>query len=210
MRYGTVGQALPRVQTMMSEDGELLVKGPSIMSGYFDNPKATKAVFNKDGWFLTGDIVEISPDGYIKIIDRKKELLVLSNGKKIAPLPIEKDLRTSRYISQVVVIGENRNYLIAIIVPNFELLAELTNKTSNPSEQIKDPAVIKLFEDIIQKKMVKQASYKQIKKFILLDAEFSQEAGELTPTLKIKRRVILEKYGDLIEGKYNEDERGEL
>lgn len=214
MRFGTVGQALPRVQVSQWEDGELLVKGPNIMKQYYDNPAATKAAFTKEGWFMTGDIVDISTDGYIKIIDRKKELLVLSNGKKIAPLSIEKDLKSSRYISQVVVIGESRNYLIALIVPNFELIKEYLKHENDadikPAELVKDERVVHLFRSIIDKKMSTQAPYKQIKKFILLDKEFSQDEGELTPTLKIKRQVIAEKYHSMIEEKYKEVERSDV
>jgi len=207
-RIGTVGRALPRVETKVSEEGELLVKGPSIMLGYYKMPVETKEVLESDGWFHTGDIVEIDKEGFIRIVDRKKDLIVLSNGKKVAPQFIEGILLQSPYISQVVVVGEKRNYISALIVPNIEKLETLgwckAIMASHPLEWVHHQDVRQFIWAEIEALCVHLGRYQHIKRFALLSSEFTQEAGELTPTLKIKRRVIRERFANEIEGLYKE------
>lgn len=204
---GTVGKALPSVQLRLGENDELQALGPNVMSGYFNLPEKTKAAFTEDGWLRTGDVAQIDADGFVSIVDRIKELLVLSNGKNVAPLPLEEAVKTSRYISQVIVIGDKRNFVSALVVPNYEALKrESSLKTANNSKEsiANDPDVIKFIQGVIDKKMNGFSHYETIKKCQLLPNEFTEENGELTPTLKLKRKVILERYSGLINSIYNE------
>ncbi|HOE73068.1 MAG: Long-chain-fatty-acid--CoA ligase FadD15 [Deltaproteobacteria bacterium ADurb.BinA179] len=209
IKPGTVGPALKDTLVKIGEGGEVLIKGPQVMMGYYKNEAATKEVMTEDGFFRTGDIGEIDSDGYLKITGRIKDLIVTSGGKNISPQNIENSLKTSIYIEQVAVIGDNRKYLSALIVPAF---AELENWAKNNGisfasrrELLEHPEVQKLFAGEIQENTKHYARVEQIRKFKLLDAEWSQQTDELTPTLKVKRRVIDKKYAREIESMYAED-----
>ncbi|MBF0120799.1 MAG: long-chain fatty acid--CoA ligase [Desulfobacterales bacterium] len=207
-KTGTVGKPLPNVELKIAKDGELLVKAPQIMRGYHKNPGATSEVIDKEGWFSTGDIAEIDKDGFVKITDRKKELIITSAGKNIAPQPIENEFNTDPYIEIACVIGDRRNFISAIIVPEFDNVRNwLKNNTSEWIEDneklINHPKVVELFNERVAIANKNLAKYEQIKKFSVVSNPFSVENGELTPSLKKKRRVIHEKYKDIINSMYN-------
>lgn len=206
VKVGTVGKPIRNVSVRIADDGEIEVRGPGVMQGYYHKPEATKEVFTEDGWFKTGDIGHLDDEGYLVITDRKKELFKTSGGKYIAPSPIEQMLRASRFISQAVLIGNERKFPAALIVPNFEMLEsyarlkELDIKTSE--EFCRHPRILDLFTRQIEKTTVNLAQFEKIKKFVLLEYELTIENGELTPTLKVKRRVIEEKYRSVIDEIY--------
>jgi long-chain acyl-CoA synthetase len=209
IKPGTVGPALKDTVIKIGEGGEVLIKGPQVMMGYYKNEAATKEVFTGDGFFRTGDIGEIDSEGYLKITGRIKDLIITSGGKNISPQNLENSLKASPYIEQVAIIGDNRNYLSALVVPAF---AELENWARGSGiafgsrrELIEKPEVVKLFEAEIAQHTRHFARVEQIRKFRLLDTEWSQETDELTPTLKVKRRVISTKYAKEIEGMYPGD-----
>ncbi|MBI6545769.1 MAG: long-chain fatty acid--CoA ligase [Cyanobacteria bacterium NC_groundwater_1444_Ag_S-0.65um_54_12] len=200
-RLGTVGKPIPSVKVEIAGDGEILCHGPNVMKGYFNLPEATAEAIDAKGWMHTGDIGEFDPDGFLKITDRKKEILVMSNGKNVAPAPIENTLITSPYIAQAMVIGDNRNFIAALIVPNFEAVerwAKTTGLTVIRPELVKDTRVKALLRSEIDRLMGNFAHFEKIKEFVILPQELSQENGELTPTLKYKRRAILERYQEQI------------
>ena len=202
-RLGTVGKALPRVELRIAADGEIMARGPNLMLGYYKKPEATAEVM-RDGWFYTGDIGELDEDGYLHITDRKKELLVTSSGKNIAPQPIEQRLKQNPLVSEAVLLGDRRQFVSALIVPDLvEVEARLsTEHDSDVAILLERQDVRALFEEVVQGVNRELPSYEQIKKFALLDAEFSVASGELTPTLKIRRRVVLERYGKTIDSLY--------
>ncbi|MEJ2719932.1 MAG: long-chain fatty acid--CoA ligase [bacterium] len=204
-KFGTIGRPVPGVEARIAEDGEILRKGPTVTQGYFKKPDLTKEAI-KDGWFYTGDIGYIDNDGFLVITDRKKDIIVTSVGKNVAPHPIESLLKTSKYISQAVVIGNNRKFVSAIIVPNFDNLTAFADAAGIPyknySELVRDPAVIKKIGDEIDRKSEHLAGFERIKKFSLLDRDFSIENDELTPTLKVKRRTIEKKFQGEIDSLY--------
>ncbi|MNX15844.1 Long-chain-fatty-acid--CoA ligase FadD15 [compost metagenome] len=204
-KIGTVGLTIPQVEVRIAEDGEILARGPNIMLGYYNNPQATQDTIDADGWLHTGDIGKIDSDGFLAITDRKKEILVLSNGKNVAPAPIENSLITSSVIAQAVLVGDNRNYVTALICPNFESLGRFAKEhgiAGNPSDWIADAKVKELFRSEIDRLTTDYARFEQIKEFVLLREELSQDKDELTPTLKYKRRVILANYASQIEAMY--------
>ncbi len=202
VKPGTVGQVLEHVDVKIAEDGEILARGPNIMQGYFNNPEATAEVINQDGWFHTGDIGELDADGYLKITDRKKEIIVMSNGKNVAPQPLENKIKTSPYIEQAVLVGNNQKYMAALIYPNFEALEKVAKeqgfKAESPEEMAKSKAVEDFLRREIDQLTEEFARYEKVKKFALLTEEMTQENDCLTPTLKLKRRVIQQKYEQLI------------
>ena len=206
-KLGTVGQAIEGIELRIAEDGEVLAQGPNIMKGYFGKPEATAEVIDAEGWFHTGDIGQLDDEGFLTITDRKKELIVNAYGKNIAPAPIENALKASRWISQAVVIGDRRQYLAALIVPDFEALgpwATAQGLSGAPEQLIGEPAVREMFAAEIGHVNKELARYEQIRAWSLLPAEFTLEGGELTPTLKVKRRVIGQKYGEVIGRLYAE------
>lgn len=204
VRFGSVGIALPETEFKIAEDGEILVKGPQVMLGYYNDPVATAEVI-QDGWFKTGDIGHIE-DGFVYITDRKKELIITAGGKNIAPQPIENVLKMDKYISSVFVYGDRKPYLTALIVPNLERLLEFAKEKHIHYYQLDDlvihEPVQKLFEQRLADINKNLAPYETIKKFVLLVHDFSIEGGELTPTLKMKRKIIYEKYKHRIEDMY--------
>lgn len=209
-KFGKVGPAIPNVELKIDDDGEILAKGPNIMKGYYKSPEATTEAIDPDGWFRTGDIGELDEDGHLKITDRKKSILVTSGGKNVAPAPLENALVLSPYIEQVMIIGDQRNFISALLVPNFEKLEAFAEENSIPSRDrealIKDPQVLALFEKEMERAMEQFARYEQVRKIALLPREFTIEKGELTPTLKVKRKAVFDHFGEEIEALYAEPE----
>ncbi|HOW82665.1 MAG TPA: long-chain fatty acid--CoA ligase [Spirochaetota bacterium] len=209
IKPGTVGPALPETTIKIADDGELLIKGPQVMMGYYKNKKATDEVFTKDGFFRTGDIAVIDSDGYMSITGRIKDIIVTAGGKNISPQNIESDLLTSMYIEQVAIIGDKRKYLTALVIPAFGALQAWAKRNNIPftsnTDLINNEQVIALFDQEIKNHMKNYARVEQIRKFKLLEAEWTQQTGELTPSLKVKRRIINEKYSKEIEEMYPPD-----
>jgi long-chain acyl-CoA synthetase len=205
-RVGTVGRLIPGVEARIAEDGELLVRGPCVMQGYSKKPEETRAVLSPDGWLATGDIGRIDPDGFLVITDRKKELLKTAGGKMIAPAPIENALKSSPFILNAALVGDRRPYIAALIVPNFATVqaraAEAGVKIGSPQEMMSSPWVHDLIEGEIKRLTANLAQFETIKRFALLDREFTFDGGELTFTLKLKRRVVEQRYADVIERLY--------
>ena len=208
-KFGTVGAPVPGVEVQIAEDGEILTRGPHVMKGYFNNESATAEVIDGEGWFYTGDIGIIDENGFVKITDRKKNIIVLSNGKNVAPQPIESELVQSPFINQIMLVGNERKNLAALIVPNFDALkgwaAENGVATDDLPTMLKTREVQQLIQSEIRNRLTDFADFEQVRRFILLEKEFSQDADEMTPTLKLKRNVIIARYGDAIEGMYPED-----
>lgn len=208
MRIGTVGRAIPNVEIRIAADGEIEVRGPNVMRGYYNKPEETRAVFTEDGWFKTGDVGTLDEEGYLRITDRKKELFKTSGGKYIAPQPIEQAIKGSRFVNQVVLIGSERKFPAALIVPNWEQLESYCKlkgiAVAGRREMCDHPRIIDLLERQVAHLTPNLSRYEKIKKIALLENEFSMEGGELTPTLKVKRRVIDEKYRDVIDKLYEE------
>ena len=206
IKPGTVGPAVKDTEIKIAENSEILIKGPQVMKGYYKNEEATKEAFTDDGFFKSGDTGVIDEDGYLKITGRLKDILITSGGKNISPQNIENSLQASTFIEQVAVIGDNRKYLSALIVPAFETLENWAKdqgiQFKDRKDLISNEKVIRLFETEIEDKTKDFARVEQIRKFKLLDAEWSQETGELTPTMKLKRRVINQKYAEEIESMY--------
>ena len=204
-KFGTVGKPITGVTVRISEEGEILAKGPNVMLGYYNKPEATAEAF-VDGWFKTGDVGEFDEEGFLKITDRIKDLIITSGGKNIAPQHIELVVGGDHYIEQIVAIGDRRPFISALVVPSFDALEEWA-KDNGISYETREqlvgaPEVIALYEKRIAARSSKLAPYERIKQFTLLSAEFTQEAGELTPTMKVKRKFINEKYAADIDGMY--------
>jgi long-chain acyl-CoA synthetase len=197
-RFGTVGKALLGQDVRLAPDGELIVKGDNVMKGYYRLPKETAEAIDEDGFFHTGDIAEIDAEGFIRIVDRKKEIIVLSNGKKVPPQMVELRLTASKFISQAVVVGENHNYLTALLVPDFIKLqkwAKTRNiETADIPQLLAHKDVQSFYYAVVKKALSELASFEQVKKFLLLPQEFSPELGEVTPSLKLRRKVIYKKF----------------
>jgi len=210
MKPGTVGRPCKDTEVKIAEDGEILAKGPQVFhrdKGYYNRPDYTEEAFTEDGFFMTGDIGEFDEDGFLKITDRKKELLVTAGGKNVAPHPIELGLTLDPYIEQACVVGDKKKYLSALIVPQFELLEKLAREKnlefSSTEELLQHTDIISMYQEKIDKVNGKLARYEQIKTFQLLPVPFTEETGELTPTQKMKRRVIAEKFQDHIDKCYS-------
>jgi len=209
-KFGTVGKPLIGVEVKIAPDGEILARGPNIMPGYYKNKKETDEVII-NGWLHTGDIGEFDSEGYLKITDRKKHLFKTSAGKYIAPTPIENLFLTSKYIDQFVLIGDRRTFLSALIVPDYEAIKEYADSRNIPYNTIADLVKKKEIYDLIDKDMSqfqkKLANYERVRKFTLLEKPFTLETGEITPSLKVKRKFVEERYGHLIEEMYQEAEK---
>jgi long-chain acyl-CoA synthetase len=210
-RVGTVGKPLRNNEIRIAADGEIEASGPGVMLGYFNKPEATRDAFTEDGWFKTGDIGEIDADGFLKITDRKKELFKTSGGKYVAPTPIEQMIRASRFVNQVVLVGNERKFPAALIVPNFEPLENYAKSkgivVKNRAELCLNSQIVRLFERQIAELTESLSRYEKVKKIALIENELTVEGGELTPTLKVKRRVVDEKYRDVIEKIYADAEK---
>ena len=205
VRIGTVGPAVPGTQVRIAEDGEILIKGPGIMKGYYRNPEATAEVL-KDGWLATGDIGELDPEGRLKITDRKKDIIVTAGGKNVAPQNLENDLKTDNLISQVMVHGDKRKFLSALITLNDENARKWATENGVPPGAAlhQDPRVIARIQRAVDSLNARQASYSTIKKFAIVSKDFTVESGELTPTLKVKRKHVTQKYKDVLDAFYVE------
>ncbi|RFT16344.1 MAG: O-succinylbenzoic acid--CoA ligase [Candidatus Saccharicenans subterraneus] len=206
-RFGSVGKILPEVEVKIAADGEIWARGPNVMKGYFKKEAETREAF-EDGWFKTGDIGYLDKDGYLVITDRKKDILVTAGGKNVAPQPIENTLKSSPYIANAVVVGNHRKFVSALIVPDFDKL-EIWARENNVAfgdrkELAARPEVYEFYMKEIDRLTPHLASYEKIKKIALLDKDFEIEAGELTPTLKVRRKIVEEKYKDLIDRMYTE------
>ncbi|HUH72781.1 MAG TPA: long-chain fatty acid--CoA ligase [Chitinophagales bacterium] len=206
IKAGSVGPPLPSVQLKIAEDGEILAKAPNVMLGYYKDEKSTQATFTEDGWLKTGDIGHFIENQYLVITDRKKDLFKTSGGKYVAPAVIENKLKESSYIEQVAIVGDGEKFVSALIVPNFEILKNWckSNNLQNDSlnTMIEHKEVKKLYFNIVQKLNVNFSKVEQIKKIALLENEWTVESGELTPTLKVKRKTIKEKYQSIINAFY--------
>ena len=205
-RFGSVGQPIPGVEVRIEADGEILARGPNIMTGYWNQPEATAQAIDREGWLHTGDIGMFDADGFLHITDRKKHLIVSSGGKNIAPQPIENLFLTSKYIEQLMLIGDHRMYLTALIVPDFEVIKEYADARklayATPADLTRREEIYQLIErdiNVIQKDL---ANYERVRRFVLLDHQFTVEEGELTPTQKVRRSVVEKRYADVIESMY--------
>jgi long-chain acyl-CoA synthetase len=212
IRFGSVGRIIPGVQCKIdtsewvaakprpAPEGEICYKGPNVFKGYWKNDQATKECFDADGWFHTGDIGYVDKDGFLFITDRKKEIIVMSNGKKVPPQAIENDLKLQPHIAQAMVVGDDRNYIAALVVPDWETLEKFCLENGIAREDrarlVADQRVVSLFEREVEAVNAKLSRYEQIKKFWVLPAEWTVESGELTPSMKLKRRIILDKQKD--------------
>ncbi len=205
-KVGTVGRPIPHVQVKIADDGEILVKGPCVMQGYYRKPDETRAVFTDDGWFRTGDIGRLDEDGFLIITDRKKELLKTAGGKFVAPAPVENLLKTSPYISNALVVGDRRKFVSVLIVPNFASIEAQARKTgrefASAGQMNGDPWVRDLLTEELERLTASLAQYEKPKRFAIVEQDFTYASGQLTYTLKPKRRVIEEQYRDVIERMY--------
>ena len=201
-RFGSVGKPIRGVEIKIAEDGEILARGPNIMLGYYKKPEATAAAIDPDGWFHTGDVGHIDADGYLYITDRKKDILVLANGKNVAPQPIENMLKQSELIQEAVVYGDGMSAPVALIVPNIDALRAFAKQAGIEADGdalLNHDAVQKQFRQELERVNRELADFQRVKGFRLISKPFSIETGELTPTLKVKRRVVAEKYAHLLQ-----------
>lgn len=205
IRLGTVGPPIPDVEVRIADDGEILVRGPNVMRGYYNKPDATREAL-RDGWFHTGDIGQLDAAGYLRITDRKKDLIVTSGGKKIAPQPIEASLTSDPLVGEAVLLGDRRNFVSALIVPSFPALDQRLRElkaTSAPREElVHRPDVIAEYQKVVDRVNQQLGQFERIKKFVLLPAEFTLARGELTPTMKVRRKVVEELWAAQIEDMY--------
>jgi long-chain acyl-CoA synthetase len=204
-RLGTVGRPIKSVEVMIAPDGEILTRGPHVMRGYYNKPTATAEAIDADGWFHTGDIGELN-DGFVSITDRKKDLIVTAGGKNIAPQPIENKVKTNKFVSQAVMIGDKRRFPSLLIVPEWDALEKWAKEQNisftDRAQLLATPAVRAKMEQEVNSETSAFAHYEIPKKIALIEHEFTVEGGELTPTLKVKRRVIDKTYRDLIDSLY--------
>ena len=210
-RIGSVGKLMPGVEVSIASDGEILTRGPHVMKGYYNKPEATRDAIDPEGWFHTGDIGELR-DGYLAITDRKKDIIVTAGGKKIAPQPIENLIKTNKYVSQAVMLGDKRKFHVVLVVPNWEQVekyAKYKNIIWTDRRQLLEMPTIQMKMDKeVRSKLEGLAKFETPKKIALLEHDFSIERGELTPTLKVKRRVIDQTYKAVIDGLYANEQDG--
>ena len=210
-KLGTVGPPISGVEEKIADDGEILIRGKNVMKGYYNNPEATAEAIDEEGWFHTGDIGAFDEDGYLKIVDRKKELIITSGGENIAPLAIEAAFNTEPYVERVVVVGDGRKYLAALVCPNFEVLYDWAREKGlrwdSDGELSAHPEVTRLLEERVREVNKNFARFQQIKKVAVMDHLFSEETGELTPTQKVKRRVVDSMYEKTIGSMYPREDR---
>jgi long-chain acyl-CoA synthetase len=208
-KFGTVGKALPGTEIRIAADGEILVRGRHVFREYFDDPAATRETIDEAGWLHTGDIGTLDEDGFLRITDRKKDIIVTSGGKNIAPQNVENLLKNDPLISQAFVYGDRKKYLVALITLAPDELLAWAARSGIPERDLemlaKRPEVEKLVQDRVEEANRRLASFEQVKRFAVLGKDFSQETGELTPTLKIRRKVVIGKYGHILDALYDKD-----
>lgn len=207
-KFGTVGLPIPGIEVAIAADGEILTRGPHVMSGYYKMPEETAAAIDSDGWFHTGDIGELDEDGFLRITDRKKDLIVTGGGKNIAPQPIEERVKRNPYVAEAVMIGDRRPYPVMLVVPNFERLAARgigrgrEADPADPAALVSDSEVVAFMEAQVLEPLSDLATFERPKRMALLTEEFTIESGALTPTMKVKRRIIEARYAEAIERLY--------
>ncbi|MFW6192548.1 MAG: AMP-dependent synthetase/ligase, partial [Gemmatimonadota bacterium] len=210
VRLGTVGPPIDGTELRIADDGEILARGPQIMKGYYRNEEATREVLDDDGWLRTGDIGQLDADGYLKITGRKKEILVNSYGKNIVPAPVENAIKRSRFVEHALLVGDRKKFTIAVVQPTFENLTDWAAKQGlgdlSPDELIRDEAVQEHMAAEVFPHTREFADHEQPEKLLLVSDVFGVDTGELTPTMKVKRRVLLEAYGEDIERLYEKAE----
>jgi len=208
-RNGTVGKPLSGVQIKIAEDGEIMIKGPGVFAGYYNNEKATKEAF-RDGWFLTGDIGEIDADGYLSITDRKKDLIITAGGKHVAPQRIENLFRGDSLISQILIYGDRRKFVSAIITLNEQEVYALARSRGIQIKDYKElsqhPVILAAVDAIVASRNSELANFEQVKKYRVLDRDFTIEDNELTPTMKIRRKIVTERYKDILDSFYDAED----
>jgi long-chain acyl-CoA synthetase len=208
-RMGSVGKSLSNVEIKLGPDGELLVRGPSVFGGYWHKPETTAECFDSEGWFRTGDIAHIDTDGFLYITDRKKELLKTSGGKLVAPQPIENKLKNSILVAQAVLVGDRHKFISVLISPNFVALEDWARhhgiEVTDRAKLVADSRVVALYAEIVRDVNGSLANFESLKRFRVVADEWSQETGELTPSMKLKRRVITERYAALIDALYEDE-----
>ncbi|MGZ7081329.1 MAG: AMP-dependent synthetase/ligase, partial [Thermoanaerobaculia bacterium] len=210
-KFGTVGRALPGVELRIADDGEILARGPNIMRGYYHNPDATRAALEPNGWLHTGDIGTLDAEGYLTITDRKDDVIVTSVGKHVAPQSIENDLRRHTIVGEAVLVGNRHKFVAALIVPDFHALQRRLPALNRPEwtrdALVSRPDVIALFQETVDAVNAGRAPFERIQRFALIPSEFTIESGEITPTMKVKRRVVEERWQAVIERLYEESEQ---
>ena len=208
-RMGSVGPLMPNVELRIAEDGELLVRGASIFKGYWQKPEATAECVDAEGWFSTGDIGRLDADGFLYITDRKKELLKTSGGKLVAPQPIENKLKVNMLVAQAALVGDKHKFISALISPNFAALEAWAKQqgieAGNRAALVADARVVARYEAIVQEANVGLANFETVKRFRVVAEEWTQETGELTPSMKLKRRAINERYASVIAALYEDE-----
>jgi long-chain acyl-CoA synthetase len=211
-RSGTVGKPVAGTEVQIAGDGEILIRGRQVMKGYLNNPEATREAINADGWFHTGDIGEVDEDGFLRITDRKKDLIVTAGGKNVAPQPIENLLRQNQYIDQAVLLGDRRKFISLLLVPDLSRVEEWAMSqgisATDRRELLNDLGVQKLLAEEVARELTDLSRVETPKKILLLDREFTIEDGSLTPTQKVKRRVVEERYRSHIDALYLDENEG--
>jgi long-chain acyl-CoA synthetase len=205
-RLGTVGYAIPGGEVRIAEDGEVLYRGDNVCMGYYKNPEATRELIDDDGWMHSGDIGSLDKDGFLTITDRKKDIIITAAGKNIAPQVIEQKLKFSPWVSQALVIGDRRRYVTALLTLDEQSVRQFAEQKSIPFSSIADlaahPDIVGLVEAHVAEVNGELSGPEQVKRFRILPEDFSVTAGTITPTLKVKRKPVFERYGDLIEAMY--------
>jgi long-chain acyl-CoA synthetase len=208
-RMGSVGKPLPNVEVKLAEDGELLTRGPAVFSGYWQKPEASAECFDAEGWFKTGDIGHLDEDGFLYITDRKKELLKTSGGKLVAPQPIESKLKNNVLVAQAALVGDKHKFICALLSPNFPALEDWARhqgvEAGNRAELVADSRVLALYGEIVREVNSSLANFESLKRFRVVAEEWTQESGELTPSMKLKRRVITAQYAAVIDELYADE-----
>jgi long-chain acyl-CoA synthetase len=208
-RMGSVGKVLPNVEVKLAEDGELLTRGPAVFQGYWQKPAANAECFDADGWFKTGDIAHLDADGFLYITDRKKELLKTSGGKLVAPQPIEGKLKNNVLIAQAALVGDRHKFICVLLSPNFVALEDWAQRhgitAGSRADLVADSRVIALYGEIVREVNSGLANFETLKRFRVVAEEWTQESGELTPSMKLKRRAITARYAGVIEELYADE-----
>jgi len=208
-RFGSVGRIFPGSEVKLAEDGEILYRGPASCLGYFKDKEATRELIDDEGWLHTGDVGRFDGDGYLYITDRKKDIMITSGGKNVTPQNIENLLKTSKYISHACVFGDGRKYLAALVTLDEDEALKYARDHKIIFRDLRDltkkPEIVKLIANVVKEKNDKLHRVEQIKKFRILEEELDQDEGEITPTMKVKRKIMYERYKDLVESMYSTD-----